>query len=518
MRIRDLATTSAALATTSRRTGKAEQLAALLRQLAPDEIVPAVALLSGTTRQRRIGIGPAALRAAAQGPHAGEPTLTVGEVDQMLDRAAALSGAGSGAARGSLLGEMMTRATAEEADWLSRVLLGEVRQGALEGLMEDAVARAAGIPAAEIRRAAMLSGELGTVAHAALVEGRAGLAKFHLELFRPVQPMLASPAGSLDEAIESLGSAVLEYKLDGARVQVHRQGDEVRVYSRLLNDVTVAVPELVESVRALPARELILDGEVIALKPDRTPQAFQVTMSRFGRRHDVDALRQELPLSTYFFDVLRRDGQDLIDVPLTGRAAALAEIAPDATVPRRIVTDLAEAETFFDEALGRGHEGIMAKAPGSSYAAGSRGAGWFKVKPAHTLDLVVLAIEPGSGRRSGWLSNVHLGARTPEGGFAMIGKTFKGMTDAMLEWQTRRFRELAVGTDGYVVHVRPEQVVEIAFSDVQESSTYASGVALRFARVKRYRDDKTADQADTIETVYAILRGQIGKTRTRRPG
>jgi len=513
MRIAELAATSTALAATSRRNEKIDRLAALLRRLAPDEIVPAVAWLAGSLRQGRIGLGPSLVHAAAGGAHAAEASLTVGEVDLALDALAAMSGAGSTGARREALGALMRRATAEEASWITRVLLGEVRQGALLGLMEDAVARAAEIPSAEVRRAAMLGGDLGAVAHAALTEGRAALARFHLEVFRPVLPMLASPAASVDEAIERLGRAALEFKLDGARVQVHKRDDEVRVYSRLLNDVTVAVPELIASVRSMPARELILDGEVIALRPDGTPHAFQTTMRRFGRRLEVDALRSELPLTPFFFDVLRRDAQDLLDAPLDERWAALTEIAPGSVVPRRIATGVEEAEAFFDEALARGHEGIMAKAPGSGYAAGSRGVGWYKVKPAHTLDLVVLAVEHGSGRRRDWLSNIHLGARDAGGGFAMIGKTFKGMTDAMLQWQTKRFRELAVGTDGYVVHVRPEQVVEIAFSDVQESSQYASGVALRFARVRRYRDDKTAEQADTIETVYRILRGQIGKTR-----
>ena len=513
MRIAELAATSTTLAATSRRNEKIDRLAALLRRLEPDEIVPAVAWLAGSLRQGRIGLGPSLVRAAAEGEHAGEPSLTIGEVDRAFDALAAMSGAGSSGARREALGALMRRATAGEASWLGRVLLGEVRQGALAGLMEDALARAAELPAAEIRRAAMLGGDLGAVAHAALTEGRTALSRFHLEVFRPVQPMLASPADSVDEAIERLGRAALEFKLDGARVQVHKRGDEVRVYSRLLNDVTVAVPELIESVRAMPARELILDGEVIALRPDGTPHPFQTTMRRFGRRLEVDALRAELPLTPFFFDVLRRDEQDLLDVPLDERQAALADVAPASVVPRRIATDVAEAEAFFDEALARGHEGIMAKAPGSAYAAGSRGIGWFKVKPAHTLDLVVLAVERGSGRRSDWLSNIHLGARDAGGGFAMIGKTFKGMTDAMLEWQTKRFQELSVGTDGWVVHLRPEQVVEVAFSDVQESSQYASGVALRFARVRRYRDDKTAEQADTIETVYRILRGQIGKKR-----
>jgi len=509
----DLAATSAALAATTRRTEKAERLADLLRRLEPGEIVPAVALLSGTVRQGRIGLGPSVVRAAMSGDRAAAPTLMVADVDRALDRLAATSGAGSAAARRESLRELFGRATEAEADWLARVLLGEVRQGALAGLMEDALARATDLAASEIRHAAMLSGDLGEVAHAALTEGRAGLARFHLELFRPVMPMLASPAETLEEALERLGTAALEYKLDGARVQVHKSGEEVRVYSRLLNDVTVAVPELVERVRALPAEELILDGEVLAVKPDGTPHTFQTTMRRFGRRLEVEGLRGELPLTPFFFDVLRRDRVDLLDAPLDERAVALADVAGGSLVPRRLVSSIGEAEAFYDEALERGHEGVMAKATASPYAAGSRGVGWYKIKPAHTLDLVVLAVEHGSGRRRGFLSNLHLGARDGTGGFAMIGKTFKGMTDAMLAWQTKRFQELAVATDGYVVHLRPEQVVEVAFNDVQESSQYASGVALRFARVKRYRDDKLAEQADTLEGVYAILRGQVAKKR-----
>jgi DNA ligase-1 len=515
MLLSELTATSRALASTTRRNEKAERLAALLRRLAPEEIVPAVALLAGEPRQGRIGLGPSLVRAAVGGSHAVEPALTIADVDRAFDALAALAGPGSTTARRRALGDLMGRATTDEAEWLARVVLGELRQGALEGLMEEALARASGVAPAEIRRAAMLGGDLATVAHAALTEGRAGLAKFRLELFRPIQPMLAQSAESLDEALERLGPAALEFKLDGARVQVHKRDDDVRVFSRQLNDVTVAVPELVESVRALPARELILDGEVLALRADGTPHPFQDTMRRFGRRRDVESLRGELPLTPYFFDVLRRDGTDLLDETLSDRSATLSDIAPAHVVPRRLVSTVAEAEAFFDEALERGHEGLMAKAPDAAYAAGSRGIGWIKVKPAHTLDLVVLAVEWGSGRRSGWLSNLHLGAREPGGAFAMVGKTFKGMTDAMLEWQSRRFQELAIGSEGHVVHVRPEQVVEVAFNDVQASQQYASGVALRFARVKRYRDDKTAAEADTLETVYAILRGDVGKRRSR---
>jgi len=511
----ELAATSAALAGTTRRTEKAERLAALLRRLEPDEIEPAVALLAGGPRQGRIGLGPALVRGALAGPRAAAPELALLEVDRTFATLASLAGPGSTTARRDTLAALLARATAAEADWLGRVLLGEVRQGALEGLMEDAIARAASLPADDVRRAAMLGGDLAAVARAALVEGRDGLARFRLELFRPLRPMLAQPADSLDEALERLGPMDLEWKLDGARVQMHRAGDDVRVYSRQLNDVTVAVPEIVDAVRALPAQTLVLDGEAIALRPDGTPQPFPVTMRRFGRRLDVDTLRRELPLAPYLFDVLHVDGEDVLDRPLSVRASLLAQLAPSLVVPRAPVTTVAEAEAFFDRALEHGHEGVMAKAPGAGYAAGSRGLGWIKVKPAHTLDLVVLAIERGSGRRAAWLSNLHLGARRDDGGWEMVGKTFKGMTDAMLEWQTRRFRELAVHDDGYVVQVRPEQVVEIAFNDVQDSPHYASGVALRFARVKRYRDDKPAAEADTIDTIRAILRGQVKKTRAR---
>jgi DNA ligase-1 len=328
--------------------------------------------------------------------------------------------------------------------------------------------------------------------------------------------MLAQPAEDLDEALARHGELALEYKLDGARVQVHKSGDEVRVFSRRLNEVTPAVPELVEVVRALPARTLVLDGEAIALAPGGAPHPFQVTMRRFGRRLDVERLRHELPLTAFFFDVLHRDGEDLFAAPARERAAMLASIAPGLQVPRRVTADAAEADAFLAEAFAHGHEGLMAKDLDSAYEAGQRGRSWLKIKAAHTLDLVVLAVEWGNGRRSGWLSNIHLGARDPATSrFVMLGKTFKGMTDAMLAWQTRRFQELAVATDGYTVQLRPEQVVEVAFNDVQGSPRYPSGMALRFARVKRYRDDKTADQADTVDTVRAILEGRSPKRATR---
>jgi len=426
----------------------------------------------------------------------------------MFQRLAGTTGSGSTAERVRLLAGLFSRTTPPEQDFLVRLIFGELRQGALAGLMSEALAAAAQVPAGEVRRALMLAGELPAVARAALTEGRPGLSRFHLQLFRPLQPMLAQPAGDVADAIERLGEAAFELKVDGARVQVHKADGEVRVYSRRGNEVTQAVPELVESVRALPSRRLLLDGEVIALKPDGTPWPFQVTMRRFGRKLDVERLRGELPLTPFFFDVLHFDGDDLIDRPAGERFAALAEAVPGLTVPRRVTGDPEAADAFFAEALARGHEGLMAKAVDAPYEAGRRGSSWLKIKPAHTLDLVVLAAEWGHGRRSGWLSNLHLGARDPHhGGFVMLGKTFKGLTDETLAWQTRKFQEMAVATDGSTVHLRPELVVEIAFGDVQESPHYPAGMALRFARVKRYRDDKPASEADTIDTVRKIFEG-----------
>jgi DNA ligase-1 len=400
-----------------------------------------------------------------------------------------------------------------------RLIFGELRQGALAGLAAEAIAAAAAVPAGEVRRALMLAGELPAVARAALVEGPAGLARFRLQLFRPLQPMLAQPAADVSDALarlagpaESSGAlgaqpdAAFELKLDGARIQVHKAGGEVRVYSRLGNDVTAALPELVAAMSALPARQLLLDGEVIALRPGGAPHPFQVTMRRFGRKLDVERLRAELPLTPFFFDLLHLDGDDFVDRPAAERFAALAQTAPGLTVPRLVTGDADAAGAFFADALRRGHEGVLAKALDAPYEAGRRGASWLKIKPAHTLDLVVLAAEWGHGRRQGWLSNLHLGARDPaSGGFVMLGKTFKGLSDEMLAWQTHRFQQLALGTDGWTVHLRPEVVAEIAFSDVQESPHYPAGMALRFARVKRYRDDKTAAEADTVDAVRALF-------------
>jgi DNA ligase-1 len=514
MRLSDLVTTSRRVGETRARSEKIAALADLLRRLSPEEIDIAVAWLSGHLRQGRIGLGFAAVRDARPETVAAESSLSLLEVDGAFERIASTTGAGSTAGRVRILAEMLGRATAEERDFLVRLIYGELRQGALAGLMAEALAAAAGVPAGEVRRALMLAGELTEVARAVLTEGRPGLARFQLQLFRPLQPMLAQPAGDVSEALDRLGEAALELKLDGARIQVHKGDGEVRVFSRRGNEVTRAVPELVEAVLAMPARQLLLDGEVIALRPDGAPHPFQLTMRRFGRKLDVPRLRGELPLTPFFFDLLHLDGEDLIDRPAGERFAALEAAAAGAVVPRLVTADPEAADAFFEDALRRGHEGIMAKAVDAPYEAGRRGASWLKVKPAHTLDLVVLAAEWGHGRRQGWLSNLHLGARDPEnGGFVMLGKTFKGLTDERLAWQTKRFQELALGTDGWTVHLRPEIVAEVAFSDVQESPQYPAGMALRFARVKRYRDDKTAAEADTIDTVRKIFAAGRGEPR-----
>jgi DNA ligase-1 len=511
MRLADLVTTSRRVTETRSRLEKTSALSGLLRRLEAGEIDIAAAFLSGHLRQGRIGLGGAAVRGARPESAVAEPALTLSEVDREFERIGATTGSGSTAERARLLSGLLSRATRDEQDFLVRLIYGELRQGALAGLMAEALAMAAEVPADEVRRALMLAGELPEVARAVLTEGRSGLARFHLQLFRPLQPMLAQPAEDISEALDRLGEAALELKLDGARVQVHKSGDEVRVYSRRGNEVTVAVPELVETVQALPARQLLLDGETIALRPDGSPFPFQVTMRRFGRKLDVARMRGELPLTPFFFDILHLDGQDLIDRPAGERFAALSEAMPGLTVPRIITADAEEADAFFAEALARGHEGIMAKATDAPYEAGRRGFSWLKVKPAHTLDLVILAAEWGHGRRHGWLSNLHLGARDSEnGGFVMLGKTFKGLTDERLAWQTQKLQELALGTDGWTVYVRPELVVEVAFNDVQESPQYPGGMALRFARVKRYREDKTAAEADTIAAVRKIFEAGQG--------
>jgi DNA ligase 1 len=500
-----LARTSNAVAAVSGRLEKIGLLAQLLRQLTPDEVPIAIAALSGEPRQGRLGVGGAAITKARDVPAAETTSLSLHEMDAAFSEVAAVSGPGSSARRLEILRGLFARATAEEQDFLVRLLFGELRQGALEGVLVEAVARASGVSAVRVRRAAMFAGSLTQAAAAALHGDPEALDRFAVSIFTPVQPMLADSAEDVGEALARLGEAALEYKLDGARVQVHKAGGDVRVFSRNLRDVSVAVPEVVEAARAMPAREMVLDGEVIALRPGGGPLPFQVTMRRFGRRLDADALRRDLPLVPFFFDALALDGASLLDAPQAERFAALAGVAPTLVVPHVVGPTRERAEQFAAEALARGHEGVMAKALGASYAAGSRGSAWLKIKQARTLDLVVLAAEWGSGRRRGWLSNLHLGARDPaRNAFVMLGKTFKGMTDAMLVWQTARLLALEIGRDAYTVHVRPELVVEIAFNDLQESPQYPGGLALRFARVKRYREDKRASEADTMETVRAI--------------
>jgi len=404
-----------------------------------------------------------------------------------------------------LLQGLFARATEAEQRFLIALLAGELRQGALEAVMVDAIAKTSGIAGEHVRRAVMLAGSVAVVARAALEQGEAGLKQYDIQLFRPVQPMLAQSAEDIGEALGELGEAALEFKMDGARVQAHKSGDEVRIYSRALNDVTAAVPEVVEIVRALPTRDLILDGEVLSLQPDGRPQPFQITMRRFGRKLDVDRLRAELPMTPFWFDLLYLDGGSLLEETQRRRFDALAGLANDFLMPHLVTSDTAHAQEFLDQALQRGHEGIMAKATDALYAAGSRGQSWIKVKRPRSLDLVILAAEWGHGRRHGWLSNLHLGARdTEKGGFAMLGKTFKGLTDAMLAWQTEELLKLEIGRDNYTVHVEPKLVAEIVFNEIQVSPRYPSGLALRFARVKRYRTDKTAAEADTFETVQKL--------------
>ena len=514
-------------------------LADLFAAASSDEIELAAAYLSGTVRQQKLGIGWAALQAASEAGDADRPAVDLdptlfsdarggasrggaelAEVDAALEQIARASGKGSGATRRRLLQALLARLDQDERHFLFGLVMGELRQGALDALVIEGVARAAGLPPDEVRRAVMLSGDLPHTARAALTEGAAGLAGFAVQIFRPVLPMLAGSADTIADAMAELGEAALEWKLDGARVQIHKAGEVVRVFSRRLNEVTPAVPEIVEATRALPSRELILEGEAIALRSDGVPHPFQTTMTRFGRRLDVDALRATVPLTLFLFDLLYLDGVSLLDAPLVDRAARLAETAPAPLIVPRLVTASAEAaERFLAEALAHGHEGLMAKSLEAPYEAGRRGRRWLKVKPVHTLDLVVLAAEWGHGRRRGWLSNLHLGARDDlRGGYVMLGKTFKGMTDELLAWQTGRLQELEVRRDGHTVYVRPELVVEVAFNDLQASPQYPGGLALRFARVKGYRPDKSAAEADTLSTLQQIWRRQTGQEPPALPG
>jgi DNA ligase-1 len=476
-----LVSTSNQVAATSGRLAKIKLLADLLKQASPDEIELAIAYLSGTIRQSKIGVGWATLQKAKT--HVGTSArLQIRDVDAALEKIANTTGKGSAGERQRLLSELFSQATGEEQDFLFRLLTGELRQGALEGIMVEALAKARELPASEVRRAVMLAGNLGAVA-------KGDLKSFAIELFRPIKPMLSKTATDVDEALAELGQASFEYKLDGIRIQVHKRADEVRIYSRTLNDITAELRSVVDISKKLDMNEVILDGEAVVLSADNRPVRFQETMK---------GLSSAVP---FFFDILYVDGTSLLDQPYSARTKLL----PEAYHPPHVVTaDADAARRFFDAAIAAGQEGLMAKALGGAYEAGRRGSNWIKIKRANTLDLVVLAAEWGHGRRHGKLSNLHLGARDPNGGFVMLGKTFKGMTDELLEWQTKRLQEIEVRREGHIVHVRPELVVEIAFNGLQDSRHYPGGLALRFARVIRYRDDKTPEDADTIETVRKL--------------
>jgi DNA ligase 1 len=563
--LRELVETSEAVAATSGRRAKIEEISALLRRASPDEVPVVVAFLSGELLQRQIGVGYAALGDLPAAAAAVAP-LTVAETDAVFEAVGDVGGAGAQAERKRLLATVFERATPAEREFLIRLLAGELHQGALEGVMIEAVARAAGVPAEEVRRACLLAGSLPQVAQAAL-SATAGLTTaaastaapstaepstaapdaaasataapapdgdpaldravvalraFGLKVGRPLRPMLASSAATVAAALARLSPAALEWKIDGIRIQVHREGAEVAVFTRTLDDITVRVPELVEAALALDVRSAVFDGEAVALAPDGRARPFQVTASRTGSHMDVARQRAETPLTPFFFDLLHLNGMDLIDEPASTRQARLAEVLPtELLIPRLVTDDVAVAEEFFADAVARGHEGVVVKSLTGGYAAGRRGSEWIKVKPRHTLDLVVLAAEWGHGRRRGWLSNLHLGARDPAtGGLVMLGKTFKGLTDEMLTWQTNRLLELAdppsdrpTGDlrNAYgVLWVRPELVVEVAFDGVQASPRYPGGVALRFARVLRHRPDKPAAEADTIDAVRALWTGEPG--------
>jgi DNA ligase-1 len=502
----DVVATSAAVSATRSRTAKRDAIARLLARCPAPEVGVVVSFLSGVLPQRRLGVGYRSLRSLPE--PAAEPDLTVAEVNAAFDRLAATAGSGSTSARRTELTALMSRATAGEQRFLRDLVTGNLRQGALDGVVLAAVATAFEVPEAAVRRAAMLAGHASAVAEIAARQGRDGLEEVRLVVGRPLRPMLAASAKTTDEAVSACagGALLVDGKLDGIRVQAHRLDGVVTVFTRSLDEITERVPEVVEAVAALPGGDLVLDGEAIVIDDTGRPAPFQVTGSRTASSTDTARLREQVPLTTFLFDVLHREGTDLLDAPALERHAELAELAPDLLVPRLVTEDAEAAAGFFAELVAAGHEGVVIKDGAAPYAAGRRGSGWVKVKPTHTVDLVVLAVEWGSGRRTGWLSNIHLGARDPQSGdFVMVGKTFKGMTDAMLRWQTERFTELATdATDGWVVPVRPEQVVEIAFDGLLRSTRYPGGVALRFARVLRYRDDKSAADADTLETLRSL--------------
>jgi DNA ligase-1 len=516
----DVVAASTALAADPSRSGKVSLLAAFLARVPTAQLPAAVTILTGTV-PAPLGVGPARLRAAwlesteqtGLGFH-DTAALTLFDVDAGLREIAGAGGAGSVRRKVALLRALLDRAAADEQDFLLRLCFGDLRQGALDGVMLEAIARAFGVDPELVRRAHMLSGDLAHTAFVAAASGSGGLAEIGLRLFRPLEPMLASASDTVEEPLARHGTTILEWKLDGARIQVHEAAGDVRVYTRSLRDVTAALPDVVAAVAALGRESIVLDGEAIALREDGRPYPFQVTMSRFGAGGpgDPTGTARPMPLTPFFFDVLHLDGETLIDRPQRERMRILHAVVDEANLlPALETASAADAEAFMAGALAAGHEGVVAKDPEAPYAAGRRGKAWIKVKTARTLDLVVLAVERGSGRRSGWWSNIHLGARDENGGFVMLGKTFKGMTDETLRWQTETFPALATREDGHVLHLRPAVVAEIAFNEIQASSRYPGGLALRFARLLRYRPDKTPDEADTITTVRELFESQSGR-------
>ncbi len=506
MLLSEVVATSAEVAATRSRLTKTRSVAATLRRSASDESRVVAAYLAGRLPQRRIGVGYRSLSALPQPAEAA--TLTVADVDATMRALEIEAGTGSSARRSELVRALFARATAQEQTFLRALMTEGVRQGAMDGVLIAAIAAAAELDEAAVRRAAMLTGDLASVAHVALTEGLTGLQRAHLVPGRPVQPMLAGSAPDVPAALAAMGEGTevaVERKLDGIRLQAHKVGPQVRLFTRSLDDITDRLPEVVELVATLGCDTVVLDAEAIALRSDGRPEPFQVTGARTASRGEPGALRAKTPVSTFVFDVLHLDGDDLLDAPYAHRSARLAALVPASSIAPSVRTaDPGVAQQFFEAQVDAGHEGVIVKDLALPYAAGRRGAGWIKVKPRHTLDLVVLAVEWGSGRRRGLLSNIHLGARTPDGGFVMLGKTFKGMTDEMLAWQTERFLALETHRDRHVVYLRPEQVVEIAFDGVQRSTRYPGGVALRFARVLRYRDDKPVDEIDSLATVVAL--------------
>lgn len=502
----ELARTSEIVAATSKRSDKIAAFADVFARLAPGEVGATVAFATGATLQGRIGVGWATLREVRPDP-AGEPMLAVLDVDRAIDELSSISGVGSQARRREVLHDLLAAATAPEQRLIVGIVGGELRQGALDGVVAAAVAKAAGVTVGEVQRGAMFAGSLPTAAQVALTVGAPGLAAIELTPAQPVQPMLASPASDVADALAVTGLASVEWKLDGARIQAHRAAGEVRLYTRNLNDVTDRLGGVVETVRSFPGGDLVLDGEVLGLDADGAPRRFQDTMGDFGADGaPTGSVGRGSGLRAFFFDVLHADGS-LVDEPLSVRRDVLASTVPELSrLPSIVTADAVEAAAFLDRAIEAGHEGVMVKNLDSLYDAGRRGGSWRKVKPVYTFDLVVLAVEWGHGRRQGWLSNLHLGARGDDNGFVMVGKTFKGLTDELLRWQTERFLDLEIGREDHIVHVRPEQVVEIAVDGVQVSTRYPGGVALRFARVRQYRHDKPAAQADTIDQVRSLLR------------